>query len=123
MMRHIIISLFLSSSMVTISADNNIEYRKPLKPKTQEIIAAIRETISGALGIVASKDDRDRDEYGKQEFDNAVRELATGFADLILVGVHQQNQKNNAYRMQNEFDELVEELVDTIKAHIKDLSL
>lgn len=93
--------IFLNVIFVLSSVANN-SARRPLKPVAKETVSAIRETIHGALGLVQFKDDQEN----QKEFDNSLRELAMGIANLILVGVH---EKQN--RAKEEQDAFIEELI------------
>src|SRR4051812_18506178 len=101
--------IFLNGLFMFEVIANTIE-RRPLNPTAKETVSAIRETIHGALGVVQFKDDQEN----KKEFDSSVRELAVGIANLILVGVH---EKQN--RAKEEQDAFIEELMCIIIAQVQ----
>lgn len=100
--------------IISIIANN--ENRKPLKPAVKETIGAIRETIHGALGVVQFNNDQ----QNKKEFDNSLKELAVGIANLILVGIHHK-QDQDEYRFYK--GDLVEYIFSILKEEIQNMSL
>lgn len=108
-------NIFLPSFFL-ISCITHANDCRQLNHLEQETVGAVRETINGALGVVQYQGDR----QNQQQFDNSLRELAVGIANLILVGIHQ--KKEREYRFKEQAD-LVEYILAILKAELKNMHL
>ncbi|RTL04317.1 hypothetical protein EKK58_10945 [Candidatus Dependentiae bacterium] len=112
MMRHVSKKVFFIRSFFTAAIIVELQYCRQLPPLAQETVGAVRETINGALGVVQFQGDK----QNQLQFDNALRELAVGIANLILVGIH--NKQEKEYRFKTDAD-FVEYILAILKAEIK----